>query len=531
MTSVMPEAGRFDARIMIVDDEPVNVRLLERLLGSSGYTRLRSTTDAREALGLFESFDPDIVLLDLLMPHLDGFVVMKQLVHLVPEGAYLPILVLTADATPDTKKRALAAGAKDFLTKPFDITEVLLRIGNLLETRRLTRELQNQNERLEEQVRERTERLLQTEKVATLGSLLAGVAHELNNPLTIITGWTALLQDSLPPGAATGQLDRIGTAASRCVRIIKNFLALARRWPPERGPVALNTMIRETLEFLGYELRTADVQVQMNLAENLPRLWADPHQIQQVLVNLIVNADQAMRNIPPPRSLTITTRLDAAREHVELAVGDNGPGVPPEIQARIFEPFFTTKPLGSGTGLGLSLCQGIVEGHGGTIRLDSRPGTGTTFTVALALGTPDGVEPESSSPDTAPAVRSQRVLVVDDEPAVADLLAEMLTRDGHQVETADNGITALERLRGQVYDVILSDSGMPGLDGLGLYRAVERLQPRLLGRFIFLSGDTLNPKTSEFLDAVEARRVNKPFTLDQVREVVRRAVSESPGSP
>jgi len=517
-----------NARLLIVDDEPANVRLLERLLGYAGYTELRSITDPRDTVRLFEEFAPDLVLLDLAMPHLDGYAVMEALAPLVPEGAYLPILVLTADATPDARRRALAMGAKDFLTKPLDATEVLLRIANLLETRRLTLALQHQNERLEEQVRERTERLLQTEKVATLGSLLAGVAHELNNPLTIITGWTTLLGRSLPPGRAAGQVERIGTAAARCVRIIKNFLALARRWPPERGPVDLNTMVRETVEFLAYELRVADVEVQIELAEDVPLLWADPHQIQQVLVNLAINAHQAMRDVPPPRALAITTHFDRAQQRVHLVVSDSGPGVAPDLQTRIFEPFFTTKPLTSGTGLGLSLCQSIVESHGGTIRLDSRLGTGATFTVELPLGTPTLAEPAAGQRDELAPVRGLKVLLVDDEEEIATMLAEMLTSEGHDVMTADNGLTALDKLREQVYDVIVCDSGMPHLDGPGLYREVERLYPRLVRRFLFLSGDTLNPKTSEFMDRVGARRINKPFTLEQVRDGVRRLLSESP---
>jgi two-component system NtrC family sensor kinase len=519
------------ARLLIVDDEPANVHLLERLLAHAGYPHLRSTTDSRQVVPLFKDFGPDLVLLDLVMPHRDGFAVMAELAPLIPAGDYRPILVLTADVNPETRRRALAAGANDFLTKPFDATEVLLRIANLLQTRRLTLALKAHNERLEEQVRERTERLLQTEKVATMGSLLAGVAHELNNPLTIIIGSAALLQRSLPPPSTSTQVDRIATAAQRCVRVIRNFLAMARRWPPERTHVALNPMVQETVEFLAYELRTTDVEVQIDSAEDLPLLWADPHQLQQVLVNLVVNAQHALRDGPPPRALAITTHFDRARERAVLVVSDNGPGVPPEIQARIFEPFFTTKPLGTGTGLGLSLCQSIVENHGGTIRIDSRPGAGATFTVELPVGAPPAAGRDTGPREAEPAVRGQKVLVVDDEPGVAAMLAEMLTADGHEVATADNGVSALARLRDEACDLILSDSGMPGLDGPGLYREIERLYPHLVRRFIVLSGDTLNPRTAEFFEAVGALRVNKPFTLDQVREAVRRAVRDLPASP
>jgi len=230
----MHEETRTRARILIADDEPANVHLLERLLNGAGYTHLTSTTDARQILPLFSESPPDLILLDLVMPQLDGFAVMQQLQPLVPEGTYLPVLVLTADVSPMTRRRALAAGAKDFLTKPFDRAEVLLRIHNLLETRFLNLALQAQNERLEEEVRERTQQLLQTEKVATMGELLAGVAHELNNPLSVVIGRVGLLRTQLTDNPGVGvQLDKVAAAAARCARIVRNFLALAlwmRRW-------------------------------------------------------------------------------------------------------------------------------------------------------------------------------------------------------------------------------------------------------------------------------------------------------------
>src|SRR3990172_8022363 len=181
------------ARILIVDDEAANVRLLERLLERGGFTNLKGTTDSRQAVPLFVEFQPDLILLDLLMPHKDGFQILEDLKPLIPDGAYLPVLVLTADVSWETKRKALGAGAKDFVIKPFDATEVLLRIGNLLETRFLYLEIQGQNEQLETKVRERTQQLLQAEKLATLGELIAGIAHELNNPLCAMVGHAQLL--------------------------------------------------------------------------------------------------------------------------------------------------------------------------------------------------------------------------------------------------------------------------------------------------------------------------------------------------
>ena len=414
-----------EARILVVDDEPTNVRLLERLLTDAGYRNIQSTTDPRQVPTLFRALDPDLILLDLMMPHLDGIAVMERLA--VPADVYLPVLVLTADVTPEAKQRALAAGAKDFLTKPFDRLEVLLRIKNLLDTRRLYLELERHNQSLEQLVRERTEQFLQSEKLATMGSLLAGVAHELNNPLAVVMGQTHLLREVAHDDALRQRAEKIGSAAERCGRIVKNFLALARQRPPERGDVSLNGVVQEAVELLAYELRTDNIEVVFDLADDLAVLWADAHQLHQVIVNLVANAHQAMRRTAAPRRIRLTTRRDRARARVQLEIADTGPGIPHDIQARIFEPFFTTKPPGQGTGLGLSLCRGIIEEHGGTLGVESEPGHGATFRIELPLLTRPASAPEAVSQPLAPLeIAPKRILVVDDEPGVAGVLAEAL---------------------------------------------------------------------------------------------------------
>ena len=251
--------------------------------------------------------------------------------------------------------------------------------------------------------RMRTEAALrQTDKLATMGSLLAGVAHELNNPLTVILGQTELLLGLCPPGPIAERADQLYKAADRCAHIVKNFLALARQHPPERQQVQLNQVAREAVELLAYPLRVDNVEIIWDLTDRLPRIWADSHMLYQVVANLIVNAQQAMHNGSPRRRLTITTRVEASSGGVILIVADTGPGIPAEIQARIFEPFFTTKPPGQGTGLGLSLCQGIIDSHGGTMRVESQPGRGAAFIVELPVGTH---QTETATPSHAPGMR------------------------------------------------------------------------------------------------------------------------------
>jgi signal transduction histidine kinase len=517
---------RKSAKILIVDDQEQNVRLLERLLQHAGYTTLESTTDPRLVLPLFSEFQPDLILLDLNMPQLDGFGVMRELAGHIATDDYLPILVLTAEATPEAKRRALAAGAKDFLAKPFDRTEVLLRIENLLHARFLHRELQRQNEVLEEQVRDRTQKFLQSEKLAAMGSLLAGVAHELNNPLSVVMGQAALLERLAGEGPMAPRAGRIVKAAERCVRIVKNFLALARQQPMERQTVSLNRVVEEAVELLAYPLRVDRVETTLELAPDLPVIWADPHQLHQVVVNLVSNAHQAMRAMETSRRIILTTRLAAASGRVQLEVADTGPGIPEDVQRRIFEPFFTTKPVGQGTGLGLSLCQSIVEGHEGSIRAASQPGHGAVFSIELPIDLRGTATPEAARPASLPPIREKTVLIVDDDRDVAETLADLLQVDGHQVELVGDGTTALERLHDQTYDLILSDVKMPGTDGPRLYAQLERHHPELLRRVAFLTGDTLSAETREFLERTRVPAMAKPFTLEQVRTLIQQIVRE-----
>jgi two-component system NtrC family sensor kinase len=241
-----------------------------------------------------------------------------------------------------------------------------------------------------------------------------------------------------------------------------------------------------------------------------------------VVVNLISNAHQAMRLTPSPRRLTLTTRVSPRSGRVVLEVADTGPGVPPEIQSRIFEPFFTTKALGQGTGLGLSLCYGIVAAHRGSIVVETEPGHGAVFRVELPVKAPSAVAPEARVAEVLPVLPGKRILVVDDEPRVLDVVADILSRDGHRVEKAADGVQALDKLREGSYDLILTDIRMPELDGPSLYRELERRDPRLCRRVIFLTGDMLNAETREFLEQTGAPRLMKPFPLEELRRAVRR---------
>jgi two-component system NtrC family sensor kinase len=412
----------------------------------------------------------------------------------------------------DGSWRILEAIGRNMLDHPM-LAGILINSRDVTERRRIEDEL----------ARQRAAHI-QSDKLADMGTLLAGVAHELNNPLTVVTGYSSILRETLGDGPFRERLDRIVNAAERCVRIVRNFLALARQHPPERQRVRPNQIVREAVELLAYPLRVDNVEVRLELADDLPTLWADPHQLHQVVVNLITNAHHAMHGSTSPRRLTIRTRFTAADSRVSLAVGDTGPGIPPEILGRIFEPFFTTKPMGQGTGLGLPLCQGIVEGHGGTLRVDSKPGEGAVVTIEL----PVVAAPAGDAKEAAVVARAlppgSRILVVDDEPDVAGVLTDLLKAEHEQVETASDGRAALERLEQAEYDLILCDVRMPGLDGPDLYRSLSLTHPELLSRFVFLTGDTLNPESREFVQQTGAPCLSKPFDFDEVYRVIGRAL-------
>jgi PAS domain S-box-containing protein len=395
--------------------------------------------------------------------------------------------------------------------------QVGMHLGRVIERQRATERAQHQHDAL-----------VQREKLAAMSALLASVAHELNNPLASIVLHAELLGDEVQGGVLAPPVAEIAQAAARCERLVRQFLTLARPHPPERVAVALNTLVAETVELLAYAFQVDNVVVHLHLDDQVPPLWGDPHQVQQVLLNLLTNAQQALRTAPGVREVILTTQYDSAQDRITLTVADTGPGVSPELQARIFEPFFTTKPPGVGTGLGLPLCREIIEAHGGTLDVTSAPGHGATFRITLPVEAVPALPPALPPATEKPAVRSLRILIVDDEPSIATGLVRLLRRDGHTVDTATNGRLALAQLAERAYDLILSDVRMPDLDGPSLYRLLERQQPHLCQRFIFLTGDTLEPATQIFLAASGVPCLTKPLRSAEVRRAIQEFQGQVP---
>ncbi len=378
-----------------------------------------------------------------------------------------------------------------------------------------------------EQRRTQTQ-LQQAEKLAAMGQLVSGVAHEINNPAAIISGFaqTLLLDQLTPDQRETVQM--MYDEATRIGRITSNLLAFARAGSKERTLVELNDTVRRTFALRSYHLTTLNVTVNLELDDANPKAWANGSEVQQMLLNLLINAEQALTTILPPgrRAITIRT-VTAAEDGVQLQVADTGPGIPRDIQEKIFDPFFTTKPEGMGTGLGLSICYGIVHDHGGRISVHSVPGHGATFTIALPRDarqrqrtTPPPMEiPEAArEPEGAGALS---VLLVDDEDGLRRAVAAFLKRRGMNVLAVEDGSDALRALRRERFDVIVSDVRMPGMSGAEFLQGLRREHPAMVNRLIFTTGDTFATDTSSLLRDAGVPSLVKPYDFAKLESVLR----------
>jgi len=381
--------------------------------------------------------------------------------------------------------------------------------------------------RREEQSRDLYQQLLQAEKMAALGQTMSGVAHELNNPLGAILALAERLrlQGANTP-LATG-LRTLHKEAERAARIARQLLTFARKRHTTRLMVPVNEVVAETVRLREVDLHRAGLRAEMTLGEDLPDVFADPHQLQQVVLNLLINAEHAMVREGVGRLIALRT-LAEDTDHVRIEVRDDGPGMSEEVLSHIFDPFFTTKDVGEGTGLGLSVAQAIVAEHGGRLFAESSPGAGATFAIVLpaAGATVQAPRAPSTAPVDVPEVfgTGLRVLLADDEPALAGAVADTLRDAGFDVTMASDGEEALARARSQTFDAVICDLRMPRVDGPSFYRAISDVSPPQARRVIFVTGDVTGTEAARFLDESGCRWLAKPFRLAELLRVVREVV-------
>jgi signal transduction histidine kinase len=495
----MSESAIKHARILIIDDEVSNTCLLESVLSRTGFTNYSTLHDSRQALDRIIEFEPDLVLLDLNMPHVSGLDVMQQLRLIIAPEIYLPVLVLTADTSPKAKRRALAAGATDFLLKPFDTNEALMRIRNLIRTRLLHLELQNHNTLLELKVSERTRELsdalaelkqtqnqiVQQERLKAFGEMAGGIVHDFNNALMSVIGYSDLLlldPETLNDRETTlDYLRTLNTAGRDAAQVVSRLREFYRDREIEDvfSSLDLNEIIRQSASLTQPKWKTQalaagrEISLELDL-EKVPTISGDASELREVATNLIFNAVDAM---PAGGTLTLRSRRDGDR--VVFEISDTGTGMTETVRNSCLEPFFSTKG-DQGTGLGLSMVFGIVKRHNGMLAIETAEGQGTTFKISLPA---EVATAAAAVADVTKPQRSLQVLLVDDDAVPRDVLTKYLLADGHAVVTATDGVQALQKWTQQHFDLLVTDFAMTRMNGVELCASLKKMgtaQPLIL---------------------------------------------------
>lgn len=392
---------------------------------------------------------------------------------------------------------------------------------------RMTASLKASRMELEEAVerlKETQAQLVQSEKLAGIGQFVAGIAHELNNPLTSVLCYADMLNESPMSESHKKSLSQVVFNADRCAKIVRNLLSFARQSKPQRGEVDLHRLLESTLQLFEYPLRTSSIQIVREWASGLPPIMADSSQLQQVFFNVINNARQALEHKESGAVLRIATAHTG--ERIEVAFEDNGPGISDKELAKLFTPFHTTKEIGKGTGLGLSVSYGIIKEHGGDIRVDSRLGSGATFIVEFPIscsikGDSPQREPNQIEIDSRLNGRGQRVLVIDDESCIIDLVQMILSPLGFRIIAAKDYSEALDALRREQIDAVLCDLRMPGVGGEMVLQEIRASHPQLASRFMYMTGDILCAEIQKDDQTRNELCLPKPFSASELQAAIR----------
>ncbi len=380
----------------------------------------------------------------------------------------------------------------------------------------------SERKRTEEERKELERKAYVSSRLASIGEMASGIAHEINNPLTAVIGFAQLLMERKDvPDDIRKALETVHSGSVRVADIVRRLLTFARQDRAEREYVKISDIIENTLALRAYAMKTGNIEIRTYLDPDLPRTMAAGGQLQQVFLNIIINAETEMKGAHGKGSLLIKTEV--AGETIRVSFEDDGPGITPENMDRLFEPFFTTKEPGEGTGLGLSICHGIITEHGGRLYARSELGQGATFIVELpVVAVERQVELAEAAVEEGEKVTGAKILVVDDELGIRNLLSQVLTDEGHSVETLDNATEALERIKGERYNLILVDIKMPGMSGIELYENIKKIARTLGRRMVFITGDVIAPDTRDFLTRTRVPCITKPFDIEQLKKDISR---------
>ncbi|HET8923365.1 MAG TPA: PAS domain S-box protein [Candidatus Acidoferrum sp.] len=395
---------------------------------------------------------------------------------------------------------------------PADVN-LLIAVGSQLSNAIERSMLYEETRQAYENLRRTQEQLLHSEKLAAVGQLISGVAHELNNPLTAILGYSQLLTSSGQLGQqGIEYADKLYKQAQRTHRIVQNLLSFARQHKPERAPVKINQTLEETLALRDYDLRMSNIRVHLDLAADLPETAADPHQLQQVFLNMVNNAVDAILERSSDGDLWVRTGTNGDRLFIEFT--DSGPGV--QDASRVFDPFYTTKPVGKGTGLGLSICYGIITEHGGTIRVRNVPTRGASFTIELPIQSVAATTSLSASPSAVPG-RDRHILLVDHDESVLEDVGTILRGSDYRVEAARDFREAVTLLEKREFDLIIADLQISeGSDKEGFRDWLAQHKPALSRNVIWMCAAVTSPSVGEKITRNDCQILQKPFKASDV---------------
>ncbi len=547
------------AKILAIDDKQDNLVTITAVLKSLiPGCQVITALSGREGIKKAKTESPDTILLDIKMPGMDGYEVCERLKE-NEDTKHIPILMITAIKTdPKDLVMGLESGADAYLAKPIDESVLIAQVRTALRVKEAEDQLRNQkdlleqmvltrtaeltkvNERLEREIKDHLQadkekakveaQLLQAHKMEAIGTLAGGIAHDFNNILTSILGYSELAKIRTSNGTdVTSELDQINISGNRAKALVKQIVTVARRQDQEQRPIQLRYIVNEALKLLRAALPST-IEIKRAISNDLSIIRADPNQMHQVLMNLCTNAGHAMREKGGTlevklQNVTITGPEKDLKPgpYLRLTIRDTGSGMKPEVIKRIFEPYFTTKEIGDGTGLGLSVAHSIVVTHGGEITVDSTPGEGSTFHVYLPRTEEAEKISETKTEEPIPT-GTERILFVDDEPMLLEMVERILGQLGYETFTAKGSFEALELFKKEPdrFDLVITDMTMPKMTGIELARELLNTRPHTP---IILCSGSIDQNLKGRATAAGIREfLAKPISMGNIAQAIRKAL-------